>query len=143
MEVEYKSGIELAIKVIFGEDFGLPVRLLSAKVETREIEELANAIELIESYNNFEGEAVANALRQMHNEGLIMEAGFGREQSPVLYITPPFWTHQRTKPSKERRQFTEQERNAMFRRIFEILEKTNPDELDLVYGDYQVRAWWD
>ena len=19
----------------------------------------------------------------------------------------------------------------------------NPDELDLVYGDYQVRAWWD
>jgi len=95
MELEYESGMELAVKVIFGEDFGLPVRLLSAKVET-------------------------------------------------LYITPPFWTHQRTKKlSEERRQFTEQERNAIFRRIFEIVEKTNPDELDLVYGDYQVRAWWD
>jgi len=144
MEVEYTSGMELAVKVIFGEDFGLPVRLLNATTEdTKEIEELARAIEMIESYNDFRGKEVAEALRQLHEEGLIMSARFGREQSPVLYVTIPFHTHQRTKKlSRERRQFTVQERNAMFRRILEILDMTNPTELGPVL-DEEVRAWWD
>jgi len=142
-KITYKNGFELAIKVMYGEDFGLPPMLLDARIEeTREIEELANAIELIESYNNFRGKAVADALREMHNEGLIMSAAFGRENSPVLYVTVPYWTQQRTKSTdEEARRFTPEERKAMVRRIIAILQKVEPDELGLYYE--KIRAWWD
>ena len=136
MEVEYTSGMELAVKVIFGEDFGLPVRLLNATTEdTKEIEELASAIELIQEYNSFRGREVADALRELHRENLISSARFGRERSPVLYVSIPFH-------NEERRPLTVQERTAMLRRILEILEVTNPTELGPVL-DEEVRAWWD
>ena len=142
-EITYKNGFELAVKVMYAEDFGLPPMLLDARIEeTKEIEELASAIELIESYNNFRGKAVADALREMHNEGLIMSAAFGRENSPVLYVTVPYWTQQRTKSTdEEERRFTPEERKAMTLRIFAILQKVEPDELGLHYE--KIRAWWD
>ena len=144
MEVEYRNGMELALKVIYGEDFGLPTRLLNAVTEeTKDIEGLASTIETIETYNDFRGKVVAEALRQLHDEGLIMGARFGREQSPVLYVSVPFWTHQRTKQfGEEKRKFTSEERGEMIQRIFWILRKTMPDELGIT-EDYEVRAWWD
>jgi len=144
MEIPCKNGFELAVKVIYGDLFGLPTRLLVARTEeTREIEELASAIELIESYNEFRGDNVANALRKMHDEGLIMSAEFGREFSPVLYVTIPYWTTQRTKNlDEDERKFSPGERESMRQRIVEILQEAKPDELG-GYHDWGVRAWWD
>jgi hypothetical protein len=146
MELAYKNSLELAIRVIYGDVFGLPVRLLHAKTdETIKIEELANAIELVESYNKFSGKKVADTLRKMHDEGLIMSAKFGREFSPVLYVTIPFWTNQSTKHvhDKDKRRLSPGERESMRQRIVEILQEAMPDELGGGHHGWEIRAWWD
>jgi len=140
--ITYKNGFELAVKVMYGEYFGLPLMQLHARtVETSEIEELASAIELLEPFHLFCAKKVADALRKMYNEGLIMTASFGREDSPVLYVSVPYWTTQRKEGlDKGARRFTPEERKAMTMRVFEILLEVEPDEL----GPYHknIRAWW-
>ena len=150
---------EAMVKLVFGEDFALPVRLLNTQIEAsgREVLELAEAISLIENYNNFVGSEVAKIVKRLHEEGLIMEARFGREGSPVLYIQPPYWEHQASNNgSNHGRRFSDQERREMFIRIREELAKAEPDELgftrllekgcyyeDLPEDPHEVRAWWD
>ena len=140
--ITYKNRFELAVKVMYGEFFGLPLMQLYARtVEDSEIEELANAIELLEQFHCFCAKKVADALREMYYEGLIMTASFGREESPVLYVSLPYWTLQSKKKfDGERRKFTPQEKRVMTMRIFEILLETEPDEI----GPHNdgIRAWW-
>jgi hypothetical protein len=137
---------EFLVKLIFGEDFNLPIRLLETKVEAqgKEVLDLANAIELIERYNAFEGKKLAEVVRYLHHKGLIMEIKFGREDSPVVYIKPPYWTNQASNSNtkKRGRKFTKKELEDMIKQIKFALSSLNPNELS-VNEFNEVRAWWD
>jgi site-specific DNA-adenine methylase len=72
-----------------------------------------------------------------------MEVCFGREGSPVIYIDPPYWTHQASNNNnKIGRKFTEEERKDMIQQIKFTLSSLKPDELS-VNNFGTVRAWWD
>src|SRR5437899_267412 len=133
---------EFFVKLVYGEDFNLPVRLLDTKVEAHgeRVLDLANAIEKIDSHNEFRGKQAASAVRSLHNEGYIMEAKFGREGSPVLYVQPPYWENQSSnfvrKEGYSPRKFAEEERARMYRAIRQTLDETSPDELDIDHLGY-------
>jgi hypothetical protein len=139
---------EFLVKLIYGEDHHLPVRLLDTKVEAygEKVLELADAIESVESYNNFRGKDLAEALRYLHDKGYVMSVKFGRESSPVCYIEPPYFENQSSnyvrKEGYEPRRYTEQERENMYSAIERELKSLDPDELDR-YDNGEVRAWWD
>jgi len=143
-----KNPTEFMVKLIYGEDFCMPTRLLDTKYEVggERVLELADAIENIESYNNFRGKYLAETLRYLHNKGYVMDARFGREGSPVLYVNPPYWQNQASNYMKtensDNRAYTHDEREQMYREIERKLEALEPDELDR-YEAYGVRAWWD
>ena len=94
----------------------------------------------------FRGKLVADAVRSLHKQGYIMEAKFGREGSPVLYVQPPYWENQASnyvrREEHSPRKYAEEERARMYRAIKQTLEETGPDELDIDHLGY-VRAWWD
>ena len=143
---ESNSVTEFLVKLVYGEDFYLPARLLDTKIESygEDVLNLADAIEKIESYNTFQGKKLAEEVRYLHNRGYIMGARFGREGSPVIYINPPYWTHQASNYNgeSERRKYTEYERDLMMGEIYNRLEKLEPDELGET-DYYGIRAWWD
>jgi hypothetical protein len=143
-----KNVTEFLVKLIYGEDFNLPTRMLETKVEAAgyRVLELADAIENVESYNDFRGKYLAETLRYLHNKGYIMEAKFGREGSPVLYVNPPYWENQASnyvqKQGYTPRKYTDNERETMYTAIERKLKSLEPDELDRTEY-YGVRAWWD
>ena len=145
---ESKTVTEFLVKLVYGEDFCLPARLLDTKIEVHgeRVLDIANAIEKIDSYNEFRGKLVADAVRSLHNQGYIMEAKFGREGSPVLYVQPPYWENQASnyvrREENSPRKYAEEERARMYRAIKQTLGETSPDELDVDHLGY-VRAWWD
>ncbi len=124
---ESKTVTEFLVKLVYGEDFCLPARLLDTKIEVH-------------------GKLVADAVRSLHNQGYVMEAKFGREGSPVLYVQPPYWENQASnyvrKEEHSPRKYAEEERARMYRAIKQTLGETSPDELDVDHLGY-VRAWWD
>ncbi len=127
----------------------MPARMLNYQVEAhgKGVLELADAIEKIDSYNEFRGKDVAEAVRYLHNKGYVMEAKFGREGSPVLYINPPYWNNQCSNfvedpYNRDHFKYSDKERESMYSSIPRTLKKYKPDELDRT--DYSgVRAWWD
>ncbi len=143
-----RNTTEFMVKLIYGEDFSLPVRMLDTKAEAygEKVLELADAVEDIESYNNFRGKELAEALRYLHNKGYLSSVKFGREGSPVAYCSIPYWEHQASnyepKEGYEPRKYTEQEREKMYLAIEQKLRELDPDELDRTEYD-SVRAWWD
>jgi len=142
---ESRNVTEFLVKLVYGEDFHLPARLLDTKIEAHgsQVLDLADAIEQIESYNNFQGPKLACQLQYLHNMGYVMEARFGREGSPVIYINPPYWTNQASNDTEEARiELTARERAEIKKRIVESLKRLEPDELDDT-GLYGIRAWWD
>src|SRR2546428_3695949 len=126
---ESENVTEFLVKLVYGEDFNLPVRLLDTKVEAHgeRVLELANAIEKIDNYNEFRGEQAASEGRSLHNNGYIMEAKFGREGSPVLYVQPPYWEHQASNYVRREgytpRKYTDEERAKMYRTIRHALTR--------------------
>ena len=136
---------EFLVKLVYGEDFNLPVRLLDTQIKAhgQRVLELARAIEKIDSYNEFRGKQVAGVVRSLHDDGYIMEAKFGREGSPVLYVQPPYWENQASnyvrKEGRSPRKYAEDERTKMYRAIRQTLDQTGPDELDVDQFGY-VRA---
>ncbi len=142
---ESKNVTEFLVKLIYGEDFHLPARLLQTKISAtgEDVLALADGIEKIESYNNIRGKDLAEVIRYLHNGGYVMEVQFGREGSPVVYVDPPYWTHQASNSKdREGRMYGKEERAYMFKEIELALRKLDPDELDYVEF-YGVRAWWD
>jgi len=141
-----KTVTEFLVKLVYGEDFHMPARLLDTKVEASgsRVLELADAVEKIEAYNSFRGKALAQAIRCLHHEGAVMSVSFGREGSPVVYVSPPYWTNQASNYNSKdpQRKYTDEERAKKYREINSTLGKLEPDELDLT-EPYGVRAWWD
>jgi len=123
-----------------------------------DFEEMLDAIRAIR-VNEFYGSRVAMVLRDLADDGLIADVEFGAEGTPVIYITPPFWTHQSILgPKGKNRKYTDRERREMLKRIMERMRDANPDELSAVdtFGNLvdlddpnrdpsfmRVRAWWD
>jgi hypothetical protein len=138
-----KNVYDFMTKMIFGEDYAFPVRMLDTKIEAcgERVLELADAIENVESYNNFRGKELAEALRYLHNKGYLSSVKFGREASPVAYCSVPYWEHQASnyepKEGYEPRKYTEQEREEMYLAIEQKLRELDRTEYD------SVRAWWD
>jgi len=123
----------------FGEDFGLKTRSLNFTTEAMKAEEAIEVVKLIKSYNDFEGEKVAEAIKQIANlwksEHQQVTFEFGREGSPVLYVSFPYWL-------KQDKKLNETERNYRIDLSKAILQGTKPDELDRsIRAD--IRAWWD
>ncbi len=136
------EGIKEAVRVIYGDRFDRPVRLLEARTEeTNKIPELAEAIRLIDSYNDFNGELVAEKLLKAHNEGLVMVASFGRENSPVLYVKPPYWTTQRSNGER-----TEEPEKIDIKKSLRALKTIFAEVLADEVGETsynEMRFWWD
>lgn len=142
---ESRNVTEFLVKLVYGEDFHLPARLLDTKIDAhgQRVLELADAIEQIQSYNNFRGPDLACQLQYLHQKGYIMNARFGREGSPVIYIKPPYWTNQASNGQRDsKRPYSEAERNEMKTEILKSLKRLDPDELNDT-GLYGIRAWWD
>ena len=140
-----KTVAEFLVKLVYGEDFHMPARLLDTQIEATGsmVLELADAVEKIEMYNNFFGKELAEAIRYLHNEGVLMRVSFGRESSPVVYMNAPYWTHQASNCTDgEQRKYTDEERTEMYRKILSTLRQFDPDELDLT-EPHGIRAWWD
>ena len=143
---ESNTVTEFLVKLVYGEDFHLPARLLDTKIESRgeDVLNLADAIEKIELYNNFRGKKLAEEIRYLHHKGYIMDAKFGRGASPVIYINPPYWAHQASNYNgkSQGRKYSDYERNQMLDEIKKRLKRLDPDEL-YETDFYGVRAWWD
>ncbi len=137
---------DFLVKLIFGEDHCMPVRLLDTQAEAygSRVPELIEAVRLVRAYNNFRGDEVADALKGLHERGCISSVKFGREGSPVVYVGVPYWTNQASNYDNKdvRRQYDDKERKAMYSAIKDGLQPTDPDEYDIdQFGE--VRAWWD
>jgi len=120
---EAKNLYEVAVKLIYGEEFGIPFRHLSTLVETdRHFDELIEAISLVKSYNEFEGEKVSSFLKKYKN--IIDYLAFGREGSPLILL-------------HIRKGFEEKDKL-----LKEAKEELIPDEINIDKEGY-VRLWWD
>jgi len=120
---EAKNLYEAGVKLIYGEEFGIPFRHLSTLIETdKHFDELINAISLVKSYNEFEGEKVALFL-QRHKDTFDYLA-FGRDGSPLLLL------HLR-KDFEDKKKFLEEAKQELL-----------PDEVSIDKEGY-VRLWWD
>ncbi len=145
---ESENTYEFLVKIIYGEDFSLPVRLLDTKAEAygEHVPKLIEAVRLVDSYNEFVGEDVADALKYLHEKGCISTLKFGRENSPCAYISIPYFENQASnyveREGYSPRKFTDYERQGMYKVIERTLQPTKPDEYDVDSSGY-VRAWWD
>jgi len=147
---ESKNVSEFLVKLVYGEDFYIPTRLLGTKIEAthERVPELIDAIRLVKSYNNFRGEALSDVVRSLHEQGYVMEIEFGREGSPVVYVQPPYWNHQASNYDREilgmgyGRKYSDVELELMKKRIADALRELEPDELHET-GFNTIRAWWD
>jgi len=133
------------VKTMYGfEDMG---GMLNARTNsTSDIPSIAEAIRLIEGYNDFYGEDVANKLHELHERGVIMGVSFGREGSPVMYVEIPYWTNQVSNyddgDTKNIRRLTEKERNEMKNIVKNSGSELKADEI-FEDTDMSIRLWWD
>lgn len=119
-----KTWKEAVVRFGYGDLFGLESgQFYDFVVRLGTPEEVMQIIPIIESYNEFEGEPIAEVLAQLMAEGTLMYVEFGRAGSPVLHV---FMRNP-------------QENRAP---MMEILKRFSPDELD-EFGPYAIRAWWD
>ncbi len=130
--VSAPNALAFAVKAIYGDVHGMlpegteKVRLIHARTEeTTQIPQLADAVRLLDQYNDFNGDTVANTLMQMHNEGLLHTASFGREYYPMLYLRIPMYTGQRSKHKAgiESRIYSKDERSEIRGKVMEIIER--------------------
>lgn len=105
------------IRMGYGDLFGKDVRLLDFKTEWMPKEEAVKVIPLVKGYNEFSGKNVAKVLQKLQG---VKSVKFGRESSPVMYISA----------------------DEKFKtKIRKALAKTKPDEISEEFGN--MRFWWD
>src|SRR4030095_6301724 len=80
------------VKLGYGDSFVLGFRSLYFRTDRLTTIEAQAVMRIIE-YNGFDGNKVADAIEQFKGKFAAYE--FGREGSPVLYVSLPYWTHQR------------------------------------------------
>jgi len=130
------------IKLGFGLDEAVrfqAIQLLTPRLRTIQAKQL---VALIKSYNNFEGEKVAEALAEFR--GKVSAIEFGREGSPVLYIDLPYWTHQReeTMPGGVGEKIPDNENSKLVKRLEQVFVRNLAADEFNVEGR-RIRIWWD
>lgn len=132
------------VRLGFGDDFGLDFRSLSFRTEALTTDEAQAVMRLI-NYEEFDGVKVAEAIG--HLKGKIEAYEFGRENSPVLYVKFPYWTHQREGSVKGRSGTRiEDAGNDLFVAQLEdmLVSKLGASEFGAVLTDKRmIRVWWD
>jgi hypothetical protein len=113
--------------------------LLTPVMRTVQAQQL---IQMVSSYNNFEGKRVADALAEFR--GQISGVQFGREGSPVIYIELPYWTHQQeeTRIQGQGQRIPAYRTDKLVERLRRVMvEKLAADEFNVEHN--RVRVWWD
>ncbi|WP_454199549.1 hypothetical protein [Nocardia sp. Marseille-Q1738] len=108
-------------------------------------------------YNAFDGDAVADTFFDLFNDAADVE--FGREGSPVMYVSVPFFPHQRhgSDHTCANDRYTDEQRQEFAARVIAWARTLRADEISVQQfpaagGDvwdgpgpspYRVRLWWD
>ncbi len=142
--LETDDWLEAMVKMVWGDDFGLPVRSLRFLTEKAHPLKVLRAIRLIP---DFDGEAIASAIEDLHEGGHLSSVEFGRENTPVLYLWIPAWTNQRSNwiPGDPSRKLTEEEMDISRRLVGQAMVNLGADEVDFYDPETHIvlRAWWD
>lgn len=106
-------------------------------------------------YNDFDGQAIADTFEPLFYDTMRVE--FGREGSPVMYISIPFFPHQRYASTTGRGdRYTDVDRQEFAARVIDWAREVRADEIsvrqfpghDEVWNKpgpkpYRIRLWWD
>lgn len=131
----------------YGDLFGYNSRLLSfVSDRIDDFSTLEEAVKLIGSYNNFEAVRVLGVLKKYWP--LVGSVQIGREGSPVLYISIPFWTSQTNGGfNGEPQPIAVETRRQLATDICDAFAKIGADEADIKMAGgvmiNNVRVWWD
>jgi hypothetical protein len=132
------------VKLGYGDSFGLGFRSLYFRTDRLTTIEAQAVMRIIE-YNGFDGNKVADAIEQFKGKFAAYE--FGREGSPVLYVSLPYWTHQREGAPRGNmgERIDDTENDTLVAKLRDALvERLGADEFDVVKMDSpKVRIWWD
>jgi hypothetical protein len=115
------------------------------------------AMSVAQGCNNFNPTRVAKTIGDIFDDAMHVE--FGAEGSPVLYITLPFWSHQRmgTETFGMGEKYTVEQRQESAQRVIDWARSVQADEICTYQyphtdspvwnrpGDhpYRLRIWWD
>lgn len=129
-------------------------RALSFQSEPLSTADMEHVLPLVARYNGFDSERMLDAVGQLRGE--IAYYVFGRENSPVLHVHLPYWTHQQEKncpesscdtdrsgPKDSARRLEPGERAALRDRVQRVLTAAGATEVGPGTSDHIVRAWWD
>jgi hypothetical protein len=105
--------------------------------------ELQQAVRVIPEYNAFSGTAVAAAVEQFR--GKVMEWNFGRDSSPVLYVSLAKSNAQVEKWSSDLPGLIPvDEQKATAAAIFKMFQQLGADEVAFTDENQdRIFAWWD
>lgn len=110
-------------------------------------------------YNNFDGHAIANTFKPLFNDSMRIE--FGREGSPAMYISIPYFPHQRHHHTTHHtsNRYTDEERQHFATRIINWAHTMRADEINVTQTPqkgqltettgkpgpkpHRIRLWWD
>jgi hypothetical protein len=120
------------VKFGYGDLFGKRTRSLDFKTEWLPKSQAVKVIPLVESYNEFQGKKVAKVLQKLKE---VKNVKFGRESSPVVYVSVPSWEKGQAIPELKKKQLKE--------KIKKAFAETDPDEVMDEYGGTAIRFWWD
>jgi hypothetical protein len=138
LEVDPKLA-ETFVRIGFGMERGFQsTDFLTPRLRTVQAVAL---IQLVKSYNNFEGERVAAAVQRFR--GQVSGVEFGRDGSPVLIIELPYWTHQREESQIQG--MGAKISDSDNERLVQDLRRTFVEELkasEFTIKGRRVRVWW-
>jgi hypothetical protein len=110
-------------------------------MHTNEIQELVG---LVKSYNAYEGERVAQAIKRFG--GRVRGWRFGRIGSPALEVELPYWTHQieGVSPQTEGVRISDSDHESLLQELSELAHTLDADVCETTdERRHTVRIWWD
>ncbi len=135
------------VRLGYGDLHGRDVRSLEFRTEELTTDQTVAVLGLVDSYNAFEGAKVAGVVESFR--GRVSGWAFGRDGSPALYVSLPYWTNQREDSTQPREEATRISDEA-HQKLVEELRATftgevHADEFSpMPYsGDHKFRIWWD
>jgi hypothetical protein len=116
------------------------------------------AVEAAGDYNEFDPRKIVDSFEELF--GVASQVEFGRESSCVMYVSLPFWSHQRNDSRRfgMGEKYTDEERQEFASRFIAWARSVKADEISvqqfpaLPDGDvwnkpgehpYRIRIWWD
>lgn len=120
-----------AVRLGYGDQYGLPVRLMKFTTDRiMDVELAKKLVDVIGEYNEFHPDRVKAILNNLKDT--IESIEIGREYSPVIYIYIPFYREGKPIPPQEMQKMVDKVKKAGW----------VADEIDeVVMGT--VRIWWD